>query len=180
MNHVSIGDQAPDFEVNDIYNNTVKLSSYKGEKVLLVFFRFASCPLCTVRFMQLVQDCKKYQAQGIRVIAVFESSADYIKTYITNSQSVPFSIIPDLEGRLYKLYGVKKSFLGMMLGMFRVVKMFKGLVARAFKMGRPDGSVMRVPADFLIDEFQRIVDSYYGTDIGDHIPMKRIRAFAGI
>lgn len=35
-----------------------------------------------------------------------------------------------------------------------------------------------LPADFLIDEFGRIQEVYYGKDAGDHIPFERIEQFA--
>jgi hypothetical protein len=35
-----------------------------------------------------------------------------------------------------------------------------------------------MPADFLIDEKGNVVETYYGKDAGDHIPMERIELFA--
>jgi hypothetical protein len=34
-----------------------------------------------------------------------------------------------------------------------------------------------LPADFLIDEEGRIVDSWYGRDAGDRIPFERVESF---
>lgn len=34
-----------------------------------------------------------------------------------------------------------------------------------------------MPADFLIDEDGRIVETYYGSDAGDRIPFERIELF---
>jgi hypothetical protein len=34
-----------------------------------------------------------------------------------------------------------------------------------------------MPADFLIDEYGRIVEAYYGGDAGDRIPIERVEAF---
>lgn len=39
---LGIGDEAPDFELLDSNGNRVKLSSFKGQKVLLSFARFAA------------------------------------------------------------------------------------------------------------------------------------------
>ncbi|MDH5425821.1 MAG: peroxiredoxin family protein [Gammaproteobacteria bacterium] len=177
MINLSAGDNAPDFQATDLNGTTIQLSSYAGKKTLLCFFRFASCPLCTVRFTQLLQKYPEYKESGLEIIAVFESSPDYIRKYISHNNQIPFPVIGDLEGRIYKLYNVKKSFLGMMLGMFRIFKMIKGMSTPGFKMGKPDGSVHRVPADFLIDPLLTIEKSYYGSDIGDHIPLKSIDDF---
>ena len=39
---VSIGDVAPDFELLDQNGNKYKLSSFRGRRVLLSFYRFAA------------------------------------------------------------------------------------------------------------------------------------------
>lgn len=39
---LGIGDEAPDFELLDSNGNRVRLSSFKGQKVLLSFARFAA------------------------------------------------------------------------------------------------------------------------------------------
>lgn len=180
MQDLVSGDMVPDFQVKDIFDQPIQMSNYVGKRTLLVFFRFASCPLCTVRFNQLVQNYHAYEAKDLNIIAVFESSADYIKRYATNKKNVPFPVIADLEGELYELYNVKKSVVKTFLGMFRIVKMFQGMIARRFSMAKPDGSITRVPADFLIGPLLSVKESYYGKDIGDHIPLNKIDEFAGI
>lgn len=85
-----------------------------------------------------------------------------------------FPIIADQQGKLYAQYGVKKSFLGVLLGMMRLPTLIKAIMTPSYKMAIPDSSMKRIPADFLIDKNQTIIDSYYGKDIGDHIPFKRI------
>lgn len=177
MKDIKIGDAAPDFHTTDINGNSIQLSSYMGQKTMICFFRFASCPLCTVRFTQLLQRFPEYRKNGLNVIAVFESSPDYIKNYLNEARKIPFPIVADLEGKLYKLYNVKKSLLAMMLGMFRMSTMFKGMRTPGYSMGKPDGSVNRVPADFLVDSLMTVEDCYYGSDIGDHIDFKRIDSF---
>ena len=174
---IEVGDRVPDFVTSDIYGNTIQMSNYVGNKTLLVFFRFASCPLCTVRFAQLIQNYSTYQNKGLKIIAVFESSPEFINRYITDKRKVPFPIVADLEGSLYKLYNVKKSIKGTVVGMFRIFKMFKGMWESNFAMAKPDGSITRVPADFLIDPLLRVSDCHYGSDIGDHIGLNRINNF---
>lgn len=171
------GDNVPDFVRKDIFDETVQISNYVGKKTLLVFFRFASCPFCTVRFAQLLQNYPKYSANGLHIIAIFESSPEFVRRYATNKKNIPFPVIADLDGELYKLYNVKKSILGTAKGMFRIFKMMKGMFVRKFSMAVPDGSITRVPADFLIGPLLTVKESYYGNDIGDHIPFKHIDSF---
>jgi len=177
METLQAGDKALDFSRPDLYGNPVRLSDYRGKKVLLVFFRYATCPFCTVRFVRLVQEAQHYSEQGIQIIGVFESSAQYIHEYLSR-RGLPFPVIPDPDGELYALYGVKRSLAGLLFGMFRMPTLLRALFDTQYRMARPDGSVTRIPADFLIGPDQVIAEAYYGSDIGDHIPFKHIEAFA--
>jgi peroxiredoxin len=177
MNTLTTGNRAPDFTLPDLDGRPVHLADYQGRKVLLIFFRYATCPFCTVRFVRLAQEAQRYAAQGLQIIGVFESGADYIREYLYR-RGLPFPVIPDPEGKLFALYGVKKSLPGLLFGMLRLPTLLRALLDPQYRMARPDGPVTRIPADFLIDENQVIADAYYGSDIGDHIPFARIDRFA--
>lgn len=178
MEKLEPGEHAPDFSAIDIHGRPVRLHGYAGRKVLLSFFRFATCPFCTVRFVRLTQEAERYAQQGLEVIAVFESSAEYIREYL-NGRSMPFPVIADPDGELYARYGLKKSATGLLFGMFRIPTLLRALFDPQFRMARPDSSLLRIPADFLLDSNGRLVESYYGRDIGDHIPFKKIERFIG-
>ena len=47
------GDKAPDFEVNDQDGNAIKLSDFKGRKVVLYFYRKDNTPGCTAESCNL-------------------------------------------------------------------------------------------------------------------------------
>jgi thioredoxin-dependent peroxiredoxin len=177
MTLLNIGDIAPDFTMPDLNGKPIRLADFRGKKVLLAFFRYATCPFCTMRFVRLSQETARYSAEGIEIIGVFESSPEYIKEYLSR-RGLPFPIIPDPKGILYKLYGVQHSMPGLLFGMFRMPTLLRALFDPDYRMAVPDGSVTRIPADFLLGPNQEIVDAYYGNDIGDHIPFKRIDAFA--
>ena len=179
MKTLHSGDQAPDFTLPGLDGRAVRLADYRGRKVLLTFFRYATCPFCTVRFVRLAQEAPRYAEQGIQVIGVFESSADYVREYLSR-RGLPFPVIADPDGTLYAQYGVKKSLPGLLFGMFRMPTLLRALFDRDYRMAAPDGSLIRIPADFLIGPDRLIADAYYGSDIGDHIPFQRIDRFAGL
>lgn len=177
MNTLNIGDVAPDFIMKDMNKDDIRLYNFNGKKVLLCFFRYATCPFCTVRFVRLSQEVERYAKQGVQIIGVFESSEEYIQKYL-GSRGLSFPIIPDPTGELYRQYGVKKSLPGLMFGMFRIPTLLRALFDREYHMAKPEGDMSRIPADFLINADKSIADTYYGSDIGDHISFKRIDAFA--
>lgn len=176
MTQPIIGEPAPDFIAQDISGRQIRLTDFRGKKVLLCFFRYATCPFCTVRFVRLAHEAQRYASSGLVILGVFESSQEYIKNYISR-RGLPFPVIPDPDGKLYAKYGVKKSIPGLMLGMFRMPTMLRALFDPDYRMARPDGSVTRIPADFLIKTDMTISESYYGSDIGDHMPFKAIDNF---
>ena len=51
--------------------------------------------------------------------------------------------------------------------------MFKGYVPLIFK-----GSLITMPADFLIDREGNIKVAYYGKDEGDHLAFEQVKAFS--
>ena len=134
MNGILVGDRVPDFTVKDLDGNTIQMSDYVGKKTLLVFFRFASCPLWAVGFAQLIQNYPEDSKKGLNIIAVFESSPEYIRRYVNDKRKVSFPVIANLEGNLYN---VKKPMMGTMKSIFRIFKMFKSMMDSAFSMGKP-------------------------------------------
>eukprot|EP00984_Skeletonema_dohrnii_P016984 scaffold7652_cov195-Skeletonema_dohrnii-CCMP3373.AAC.1 len=59
---LGVGDEAPDFELRDEEGNVYKLSSFRGRRVILSFFRYASCPVCLYnvdRLRQRAGCCKR-------------------------------------------------------------------------------------------------------------------------
>jgi hypothetical protein len=45
---------------------------------------------------------------------------------------------------------------------------------KGFKAGKSEGAKTLIPADFIIDANLNISKSYYGKDIGDHMPIEMI------
>ena len=169
------GGFAPDLNVKDVMGQTIHLRNYRGKRVLLSFFRYVTCPLCNLRIAHFMKEYPKLE-DDIEVIAVFESSDDYIRQYV-GPKGLPFPIIADPDGVLFKEFGVEKSWLKSFLGMFRIPTMLQAMRLNRFRTGMGDGPPNRVPADFLIDGNGLLSVCHYGSDITDHIPLQTIEEF---
>lgn len=166
---------APDFDMTDIYGNAVRLSNYRGKRVMVSFFRDAACPFCNLRVYELSHHYKDWRNQGLEIIAFFRSSAEDIRHYVAKYPR-PFTIVSDEELTIYDRYGVEHSFFGMIRGMMlRMPRMMRALFKGFLPHMRGDQTL--IPADFLIDEQGQIRVVYYGRDIGDHIPINFIKSF---
>ena len=161
------GDVAPNISLVDINNQKFELSNYRGKKVLLTFYRFASCPFCNLRIHNIVKNHDRYK-EHFEIIAIFESDASTLQKQMKKYDS-PFRIMSDRKRLYYDSYNIEKSFMGMLKGMiFRMPSLLKSMMMGnlPFKI---DSSVLTMPADFVIDENGIIEIAYYAEDEGDHL-----------
>lgn len=171
---LSKGQMAPKIRIEDWQGEILTLDAMRGEYVLLSFYRYASCPLCNLRIRQIIAGHVELQRQNLRVLAVFQSSGKKIGQYV-GTQAPPFPLIPDPDLKLYKAYGVESSWRGFLHAWtMGIGKVFKAVIQKRFLPGTMEGDIHRIPADFLIGPDGRLIDVYYGKDIGDHMPMQQI------
>jgi len=68
---VAVGEEAPDFELRDQHAQTHRLSSYRGEKnVVMVFYPFAFTGVCTGEMCAIRDDLATLQNDGTQVLAI--------------------------------------------------------------------------------------------------------------
>lgn len=169
-------DKAPDFKMTSAQGALINLDNLKGKTVLLAFFRFAGCPVCNFRMHELMENYESLKAKNIEVVAIFESGNETLKAYL-NDSPVAFPVISDSTLVLYKKYSTDKSMFKMMRTMFKKkpkAEMKKGESLFNGKKYKQDGSMTRIPADFIIDKYGFIKIAHYGKFIGDHIPLETL------
>ena len=113
MTQLKPGDQAPNFEANDEQGNTIKLSDYKGKKLVLFFYPKASTPGCTAEACNLSDNYEQFKSQGYDVLGV---SADSQKrqSNFKNKYNFPYPLLADEDKSVIEAYGVwgPKKFMG--------------------------------------------------------------------
>ncbi len=171
---LNIGDKSPDFETLDFKSEKQVLLESK-QPILLTFFRHAGCPMCNLRTRELILNYKKFEKYNLKILTIFESPVASIRRDV-GRQSPPFSIIPDPERKLYKLFGVTISWPGFVKIFFiRPKHVFEAIFKNGFIPKFAEATPM-MPADFLIDSNGIIKIAYYGKDIGDHLPFDDLYA----
>ncbi|VAX00161.1 hypothetical protein MNBD_GAMMA22-1162 [hydrothermal vent metagenome] len=164
---LKVGDKAPDFEMTDFKNEKQVLLGH-GKPILLTFFRHAGCPMCNLRMRELILVNDKMANYNLKILTIFESPTKSIKRDV-GRQNPPFSIIPDPERKLYKLFGVTISWVGFVkIFAVRPKHVFEAIFKNGFIPKFGEATPM-MPADFLIDNDGIIRVAYYGRDIGDHL-----------
>lgn len=175
---VKDGQQAPDFKVKDLDGNTIWLQQFVGRKVHLVFYRFAGCPFCNLRFHQIDQLADAYRKSNTVLISVYESSAENMRDMMADEKFYSI-MIPNSDSSLYQLYDLDRSTWGLFKYLFfggGLADVMKGMKLFKKKV-KNDGHTDRIEAEFLIDENGKVVNAHYGEIPGQFIPIAEIKNF---
>jgi alkyl hydroperoxide reductase subunit AhpC len=105
---LTIGQAAPDFEVNNQNGEKVSLSSFKGEKnVVLLFYPFSFTGKCTGELCAVRDDLSAFQNESVQVLAISCDSM-FTQRIFAEKESYTFPVLSDFwpHGAVAKAYGV--------------------------------------------------------------------------
>lgn len=105
---VEVGSEAPDFTLNDYNKQPVQLSSFRGDKpVLLVFYPFAFSGICTGELCQLRDEFADYDNKGVQVLGVSVDTPFSLKAW-ADQEGYQFPLLSDFwpHGDVARSYGV--------------------------------------------------------------------------
>ena len=105
---VEVGSQAPDFTTRNADGEEVTLSSFRGEKaVLLVFYPFAFSSICTSELCQVRDDLPRYQNDDVQILAISTDPTFTLKAW-TKAERYEFPLLSDFwpHGNIAQAYGV--------------------------------------------------------------------------
>ncbi len=113
MKTLQEGDKVPQFTSKDQDGNEIKLSDYKGKKLVVFFYPRANTPGCTAEACNLRDNYKELQAQGYHILGV---SADTQKKQASfrDKYEFPFPLLADEDHTVINAFGVwgPKKFMG--------------------------------------------------------------------
>ena len=90
-----VGTEAPDFTVKDQNNQAVTLSSFRGERaVLLVFYPFAFSGICTSELGAVRDDLADFQNDDVQILAISTDHPYALKAW-SESQGFDFPLLSD-------------------------------------------------------------------------------------
>jgi peroxiredoxin (alkyl hydroperoxide reductase subunit C) len=102
-----VGREAPDFTLKDQNNQNVTLSSFRGERsVLLVFYPFAFSGLCTNELCSVRDNLGDFQNDDVQVLAISTDHPYALKAW-SQDQGFTFPLLSDFwpHGEVAKAYG---------------------------------------------------------------------------
>lgn len=105
MSEIQEGQKAPEFNAKDQDGNTVSLSQFKGEIVVLYFYPKDDTPGCTAEACDFRDNYNGLAAKGIVVLGVSIDDEKSHKKFIAKHQ-LPFTLLADTDKQIVEAYGV--------------------------------------------------------------------------
>ncbi len=145
------GSKAPGFNLDDQDGNSVSLSDFEGQKVLLWFYPKASTPGWTIEGQELRDEFQNFKDNNTVILGMSADSVKAQKNFCTK-QEFPFSLLSDPDKttiRAYEAIGLKKMYGREYEGIFRVSYLIdeKGVVEKAYEKVKPKEHAQEVLAD---------------------------------
>ena len=132
-----VGTEAPDFTLKDQNNQQITLSSFRGERnVLVVFYPFAFSGVCTGELCAVRDDIGTFQNDDVQILAVSVDHVYALKVW-ANEEGYQFPLLSDFwpHGEVAQTYEVFNYDRGMALrGTFLVDK---GGILRFTEVNQP-------------------------------------------
>ena len=138
---MKIGDMAPEVLGRDEQGREIKLSDYRGRKLILYFYPKDNTSGCTAEACSLRDHHQELQAAGYEVVGVSkDSAASHVK--FKEKYALPFPLIADVDHSLLEAMG-----------------------AWGEKVMYGKKSVGTIRTTFLIDEEGRIAEIFAGKQV---------------
>ena len=102
---MNVGDKAPEFLGLNEKGEEIRLSNYKGRKVVLYFYPKDNTSGCTAQACSLRDGYAALRDAGYEVIGVSVDSAASHQKFI-DKNSLPFTLIADTDKNLVEHFGV--------------------------------------------------------------------------
>ncbi len=148
MARLDEGTKAPPFTLEDQDGKTVKLSDFKGRKVVVYFYPKDDTPGCTKEACQFNEGLKDFEKLGIEIIGISpDKAAAHVK--FRTKYGLEFSLLSDPERSTMEVYGAfgekmmyGKKTMGVIRSTFLIDE--KGVIVKAWYNVRADGHAAKV------------------------------------
>ena len=138
---LKIGSKAPEFHLSDQDGETINITDFKGQKVLLWFYPKASTPGWTIQGQGLRDEFKKFEKFNTVIIGM---SADSVKAQnnFSTKQEFQYQLLSDPDKeimRSYKAIGMKKMYGREYEGILRIAYLIDedGKIEKAYEKVSP-------------------------------------------
>ena len=145
------GDRAPDFSLSDDSGDQVKLSDYRGERVVFYFYPAAMTTGCTTEACDFRDNLRDFDEANVRVVGISPDAPEKLAKF-RDKEKLNFPLLSDPDHATMEAYGAwgEKMLYGKRaIGVIRstVVVDAGGLVERAAYNVKATGHVAKLKRD---------------------------------
>ena len=105
---LSVGDLVPDFTLLSDKNENIKISDFRGKKIILAFYPFDFSPVCTVEFGCFQDEFNKLNNINAQVIGISVDSK-YSHKEFAQKLGLGFILLSDFSREVCRLYGTLRK-----------------------------------------------------------------------
>ncbi|GGL60806.1 thioredoxin-dependent thiol peroxidase [Halocalculus aciditolerans] len=118
---LDVGDDAPEFTLDNQDGDAVSLSDFDGRHVVVYFYPRADTPGCTTEACGFRDDWDEYEERDVAVLGISDDPVDDLADFAAD-YDLPFDLLSDEDGAVasqYDSYGEKQMFGNTFDGVFR-------------------------------------------------------------
>ena len=146
--HLKVGTKVPEFTLKDQDGNLVRLSDFRGRKIILYFYVRDDTPGCTKQACDFRDGIKQLKNMKTTVLGVSPDSVESHKRFV-EKYHLPFPLLADENADLAKKFGVwgkknmyGRTFLGIIRSTFIIDE--AGSVEKEFRHVKAEGHFDRI------------------------------------
>ena len=118
---LDVGDEAPTFGLPNQDGETVSLTDFRGDRVVVYFYPRADTPGCTTEACGFRDAHDEFAAADVHVLGISDDSVSDLAAF-ADEYDLPFELLSDESGEVasaYDSYGEKQMFGNVFDGVFR-------------------------------------------------------------
>ncbi|MCU4740235.1 thioredoxin-dependent thiol peroxidase [Natronoglomus mannanivorans] len=148
---LDVGDDAPEFELSNQDGDTVRLSDFEGQRVVVYFYPRANTEGCTTEACEFRDESPTFDEQDVAILGISDDPVDDLEAF-ADEYDLPFDLLSDEGGEvstLYDSYGEKQMFGNTFDGVFRNTYVVgpDGRIEAVYEGVSPEGHAEEILAD---------------------------------
>ena len=146
IEHLKLGDSAPDFALSDAKGKTHQLSDFSGHYLVLYFYPKNDTPGCTKEACHFRDDMTQLEKLGAKVVGVSVDSRESHQQF-AEKYHLPFPLLADTNGAIAEKYHALTNLL-----IFKIAKRHTFLIT-------PQGKISKIYTSVNVSNHsQQIID----------------------